>query len=154
MVYHFKRTNILHGVSSQIHILCNGTIRYRLQFLMNHCQTLVKGVIRVRYHCFFTIYDDLSLIHLINAEKTFHKGRFSCAIFPHQRMDSSGTYFQVNSIQCLYAREAFTDPYHFQSVLFCHPVTPFNSFDAFSMPSGSIFSLKIGCDGMTRTPDK
>ncbi len=133
MVNHLNRAEPFHRIPACIHVLCNSSLRYGLQLLMNHCKPLLKRLIRVSDAYFLSVQINLTFIHVVNTKEAFHQGGFSCTVLSHQRVNRTRTDLQVNLIQSLNARKALRYPAHFQSVL-CHPILSFH---------------KIGCAKMT-----
>ena len=125
VIHNLKGAELLCRVAAGIHILRHRSLRYWLQLLMYHGQTLLQGLVRIVDVHMLPIQVDLPLIHMINAKKAFHQGGFSCTVLSHQCMNGARTDFQVDPVQSLYAREAFGNPAHFQSVL-CHPILSFH----------------------------
>ena len=145
MVDHLNRSKFLRRVTAGVHILCYRSLRYRLQLLMYHCQSFVKGFIRIVDLYFFPVQIDLSFIHMINAEQTFHQGGFTGAVLSHQCMDGTGTNFEVYLVQSLNARETFRYPAHLQSVL-CHPILSFHKIGCAICTPDTLFTPLQGSD--------
>ena len=67
------RPDLLCGIASNKDILANGALRDRLQLLMDHGDTAVQRVQRTVDLHLLTLIDDLTLIHVVNAEHAFHQ---------------------------------------------------------------------------------
>ena len=145
MVDDLNRTKFLGWITTGVHILCYRSLRYRLQLLMYHGQSSVKGFIRIVDLHFFSIQIYLTFIHMINTKETFHQGGFTSAVFSHQCMDGAGTYFEVYLVQSFYAREAFRYPAHLQSVL-CHPILSFHKIGCAICTPDTLFTPLQGSD--------
>ena len=81
---------LLQRVAAEEDILSYRSRRDRLKLLMHHCDTHFQ---RAHWVCNvdrLSVEKDFALIHLINAEHTFHKRRLAGAVFAHERMDGSG----------------------------------------------------------------
>ena len=126
MVHNLKRAIFFKRISSKVHILGNRAGRNRLKLLMHHGKSFVKGVVGVCNLRFHAVDEDLAFIHFVDTEQAFHQCRLTGAVFPHQCMNGAGAHTQIYAIQCLNAREGLFYPLHFESVLLCHPKTPFS----------------------------
>ena len=59
---------------------------------------------------------DLALVHLVNAEHTFHQSGLTGAVFAHQSHDFAGTEFQLCMIQGFDTGEGLDHAFHYQTV--------------------------------------
>ena len=68
-----QRTIIVGRESAQVHILSYTSGEYGLKLLMHHGNTHFHGFIRIVDGHFLAINIDFAGVHLVNAEKAFHK---------------------------------------------------------------------------------
>ena len=81
------RSNLLRRIAARIHVLCYRSLRYRLQFLVYHGHSHLKGFIRIVNLYFLSIQKNLALVHVINTEKAFHQGRLAGSVLSHESMN-------------------------------------------------------------------
>ena len=104
------------GVSSAVDVFGNRTVGNGLKLLMHHGNSHLEGLQGVVNRNLLSLENDLSGIHLIDAEQAFHQRRFAGAVFPHQGMDSSGADVQIDLVKRLDAGKGLTYPPHFQHI--------------------------------------
>ena len=69
------------------------------------------------FHCFIRVVDlnllpiqiNLSRVHLVNTEKTFHQGRLAGSVLTHQCMNGSGTKGKLYIVKRFNTWERFAD---------------------------------------------
>ena len=108
-------------LSSEKNIFRYSHIRHQNQFLMNNCDTVCLSVSYSADFSLFPLYINLALFSNINAAEHFNQGRFAGSVLAKQRMNLSGPKLKADILQCLNAREGFTNMLHFQQILFAHP---------------------------------
>ena len=117
VVDHCNRADFFGGIAAHINILANAALGDGLELLMHHGNAAVQCVQRAFDLDFFSLVNDFSFIHMIDAEHTFHQGRFACAVLAHQSVNSAGPQLQLRVVQRLYAGKGFDDATHFQTII-------------------------------------
>ena len=107
----------LYGVAAQENILSDRPCGYWLQLLMYHRNAHPERFHRVVDGDRITIEQDLTGIHLIDAEHTFHKCGFTGAVLAHQGVNRAGTEAELCVVQRLYAGEGLAHTAHLQQKL-------------------------------------
>ena len=59
---------------------------------------------------------DLALVHLVNAEHTFHQGGLTGTVLAHQGHDLAGAELQLRVVQRFHAGEGLYHAFHYQTV--------------------------------------
>ena len=87
---------------------------------MHHGHAVIQRFLGVFEVDLFAFKKYLSAVLRINAEKAFHKGGLTGAVFSHQRMDSALFQFKGDPVQGLDAGECLGDIRHSQEDILLH----------------------------------
>ena len=116
MVHDGDGTSLLGGVAAQPDVLGHSTGRDRLQLLMHHGDAAVQCIQRGGDVDLFAFVLDLALVHLVNAEHTFHQGGLTGTVLAHQGHDFAGAELQLRVVQRFHAGEGLYHAFHYQTV--------------------------------------
>ena len=116
MVHDGDGASLLGGVAAQPDILGHSTGRDRLQLLMHHRDAAVQCIQRGGDVDLFAFVLDLALVHLVNAEHTFHQGGLTGTVLAHQGHDLAGAELQLRVVQRFHAGEGLYHAFHYQTV--------------------------------------
>ena len=116
MVHNSDDAVFLGGVAPQPDILSHGTGRNGLQLLMHHGDAAVQCIQRGGDGYLLPLVFDLALVHLVNAEHTFHQSGLTGAVFAHQSHDFAGTELQLSMIKGFDTGEGLDHAFHYQTV--------------------------------------
>ena len=117
MIHHREGTEFLGGIAAKIDVFCHTAGGHGLKLLVHHGDALAQRVQGIGDVHLLALVVDLALIHLVNAEHTFHQRGLACAVFAHQRMHMSGLQLELGMVQRLHTREGFDHAFHLQAVL-------------------------------------
>ena len=116
MVHDGDGTSLLGGVAAQPDVLGHSTGRDRLQLLMHHRDAAVQCIQRGGDVDLFAFILDLALVHLVNAEHTFHQGGLTGTVLAHQGHDLAGAELQLRVVQRFHAGEGLYHAFHYQTI--------------------------------------
>ena len=103
-------------IAAYVNIFADAPFRNGLEFLVNHGNAPVQRVQGAFDLDLLPLVDNLTLVHVINAEHTLHQRGFTCAVLSHQRMHSTGAEVELRVIQRLDTGEGLDDITHFQTI--------------------------------------
>ena len=83
---------------------------------MHHRDTAVQCIQRGGDGDLFAFVLDLALVHLVNAEHTFHQGGLTGTVLAHQGHDLTGAELQLRVVQRFHAGEGLYHAFHYQTV--------------------------------------
>ena len=83
---------------------------------MHHGDAAVQCIQRGGDGYLLPLVFDLALVHLVNAEHTFHQGGLTGTVLAHQGHDLAGAELQLRVVQRFDAGEGLDHAFHYQTV--------------------------------------
>ena len=110
---------------AHLNIFRNGKSRNQHKLLMYNTDSQLHGLYRAVDLHFLSVnlngsFKTACVVNDRHTKQDIHQGGFSCAVFSHQRMNLTGTYRKVNSLQDTVPEIFFHNMIHFQDIgFFC-----------------------------------
>ena len=98
-------------IESENNILGCGKYIYKLKMLMYHTDFIVECVPRRADNGFFSVYENLTLVGIINTRDHIHKRGFTASVLAEQRKNFALIRTQINIVVCDNRAKSFSDAF-------------------------------------------
>ena len=116
------------GLHAQNDVVQHAEALHQLEVLVDHADAQCVCIVGVADGDLLAVFEDLTLLRLIQTEQHAHQGAFACAVLAQQGMDLTFAQLQGNVVVCLDARELLGDVEHLDHKILCQSAhSPFVS---------------------------